>query len=281
MSGLILNRTSGNNTLNGSNSDDIINSGSGNDIINGFDGNDILNSGSGNDTVNGGAGNDIVNSGTGNDTVNGGAGNDILNGGSGNDVVEGGAGNDILNGGSGNDFLSGGSDFDIVNGGSGNDNLDGGDGDDFLTGGSGSDLVGGAAGNDIVVGADANIIKKNSLVEIMSFGTPGRGEIDTLIGGLGADQFILGDSKNFYYDDGKSANPGNDDYALIVDFNGIEDKMQLKGSATNYSLARSGLDTRIVLDNDGIAGYSQNDELIAIVQGNTSLSLSSNYFVYV
>ena len=261
--GLILNRTSGNNTLNGSNSEDIINSGSGNDILNGFDGNDILNSGSGNDTVNGGAG------------------NDILNGGSGNDNLDGGAGNDILNGGTGNDFLIGGFDFDIVNGGSGNDNLDGGDGDDILTGGSGSDFVGGGAGNDIVVGTDANIIKTNSLVQIMSLGTPGRGEIDTLIGGLGADQFILGDSKNFYYDDGNSANPGNDDYALIVDFNPIEDKIQLKGSATNYSLVRSGKDTRIVLDNDGIAGLSQKDELIAIVQGNTSLSFSSNYFVYV
>jgi hypothetical protein len=109
----------------------------------------------------------------------------------------------------------------------------------------------------------------------------GRGEIDQLTGGTGVDQFILGDSNNVYYNDGSLLTPGTGDYASIIDFNASQDQIQLKGSASNYVLNVSGSNTKIFLNNDGIAGFSSKDELIGTVQGNTSLSLSSSAFKYV
>ena len=264
-----------------SGSGNIFNGTSGNDVINGNDSSNIINGGSGNDTVNGFAGSDIINGDSGNDSIDGGLGTDIINGGSGNDNVTGGDGNDIVNGDSGNDIIQGGSGLDILNGGFGNDNLDGGDGNDILTGASGDDSLFGGAGDNVLIGVDANSISTGSGSIISSSGTPGLGERDRLTGGSGVDQFILGDSNNVYYNDGSLLTPGTGDYALIADFNASQDKIQLKGSASNYRLNVVGSNTKIFLDNDGIAGFSAQDELIGIVQGNTSLNLNSTSFKYV
>ena len=75
--GMVLQGTSGNDTLTGYASADVISGGDGNDSIIG---------GSGNDTLNGGGGNDLVAGGIGDDRLVGGAGNDQLQGGSGNDL---------------------------------------------------------------------------------------------------------------------------------------------------------------------------------------------------
>jgi Ca2+-binding RTX toxin-like protein len=246
-------------------------SGSGN-IFNGTSGNDLIN---GNDNSN------IINAGSGNDKVNGFAGSDIINGGSGNDNLDGGLGDDIINGDSGNDIVKGGSGLDLLNGGSGNDNLDGGDGNDFLTGSSGNDSLLGGAGDDILIGVNANSISTVSSLSISSSGTPGLGEIDQLTGGAGVDQFILGDPNNVYYNDGSSLTPGTGDYALIVDFSAGQDKIQLKGSASNYGLNVVASNTQIFLDNDGIAGFTAKDELVGVVQGSTGLNLNSSAFNYV
>lgn len=174
----------------------------------------------------------------------------------------------------------------MLSSGSGNDTLNGGAGNDILIGGAGNDYLVGGAGNDILIGINANSVavsKTNGVVvlQISTSGNPGQGEIDTLIGGDGADKFILSDSNNVYYNDGNAATSGNQDYALIMDFNLNEDKIHLKGAATNYGLQTSGGDTNIYLDNDGIAGLSANDELIGIVKGVVDLSLRGSYFHYV
>ena len=54
-----------------------------------------VNGGNGNDSLTGTEGDDIVNGGNGNDTLAGLGGDDVLNGGNGNDVLNGGAGNDV------------------------------------------------------------------------------------------------------------------------------------------------------------------------------------------
>ncbi|MBK7299007.1 MAG: cadherin-like domain-containing protein [Moraxellaceae bacterium] len=59
-------------------------------------GNDTLNGSNGNDLLIGGDGDDILNGGNGNDTLIGGNGNDILNGGDGQDTMDGGDGDDIF-----------------------------------------------------------------------------------------------------------------------------------------------------------------------------------------
>jgi Ca2+-binding RTX toxin-like protein len=71
----------------------------------GTEGDDILTGGAGNDTLEGGAGND---------TLDGGAGNDILDGSDGNDRVEGGSGNDTIWASWGDDFEDGGEGVDTL-----------------------------------------------------------------------------------------------------------------------------------------------------------------------
>ncbi|WP_225981513.1 calcium-binding protein [Paracidovorax avenae] len=85
--------TSGNDTLMGTEGDD---------VLDGLAGDDRIYGQSGNDTLSGGAGKDEIYGGYGNDTLLGGEGDDQLRGDDGDDVLEGGAGNDYLHGGYGN-----------------------------------------------------------------------------------------------------------------------------------------------------------------------------------
>jgi hypothetical protein len=64
----------------------------------------------------------------------------------------------------------------------------------------------------------------------------GVGEVDTLLGSSGRDTFVLGDGDRVYYDDGDPLTKGEQDYALILDFNAREDVIQLQGSADLYRL---------------------------------------------
>ncbi|CEL97817.1 unnamed protein product [Vitrella brassicaformis CCMP3155] len=119
-------------------------------------------------------GDDLVRGKKGDDTIFGGEGNDILRGQEGADTVDGGAGDDEVTGQSGDDRLFGGEGKDFMNADSGNDLLDGGPGDDNLSGDSGTDRVKGGPGDDLIIDLDGD------------FG-------DTMMGGLGADTFILRD----------------------------------------------------------------------------------------
>ena len=93
-----------------------------------------------------------------------------------------------------------------------------------------------------------------------------------MIGGTGADLFILGDGK-VYYDDNGTA-----DYALIGTFNGAEgDQIQLYGNSLDYTLQEnvSGLPARTAIyTNSG-------SELIAVVDGVTGMDLESSDFSFV
>lgn len=163
--------TLGNDTILGSDAQDIILGLAGDDKITGGDGddlifagwnNDMVWSGLGDDVVFGGAGDDMLVGDGGDDTLLGGLGDDVLEGDEGNDTLDGGLGNDVLNGGTGDDTLSGGGGDDILIGGSApqdiaaaGDYLDGGEGDDVLsTQGGLAHLVGGP-GNDTLRGEDA------------------------------------------------------------------------------------------------------------------------------
>ena len=149
---MAINGTSRNETLLGTDLDDLINGQSGSDELFGFAGADILKGGSGNDLLDGGDGDDELAGGSGNDELLGGAGADLLKGGKGNDVLEGGEGDDELRGGEGNDTLLGGVGDDLLKGGDGNDTLEGGDGADDLRGGGGNDRLEGGLGADTLKG---------------------------------------------------------------------------------------------------------------------------------
>lgn len=169
----------------------------------------------------------------------------------GDGLILGGMGDDILVSLDGNDTIDGQEGNDIISGGSGNDSLIGGLGDDTLTGGG---L--GFKDGQIFVTADTS-------------------GIDTLTGGEGSDLFVLGgqpfpgfsssSDSIVHYDEA-----GNEDYALITDFNPSEDIIMLGGSRNDYSLINLTSRTELYFG----------DELIAIIEGNTELNLDSSYFQF-
>lgn len=132
------------------------------------------------------------------DSLVGGEADDSLFGGDGDDTLIGGGGNDWLEAGRGNNHLIGGEGDDTLIGGSGNDTLEGGWGDDLLIAGGGSNLLMGGAGDDTLVGAmlddegadisGANILNGGAGDDVLI-----AGQGDTLHGGEGSDQFVLGE----------------------------------------------------------------------------------------
>jgi len=165
----------GNDSIVGSNDDDLLDGRAGHDVILGGGGGDVIIGGEGNDHLygqspNGGAdgadsitagnGMDYVQGNAGNDTLDGGAGPDRINGGANNDLIFGGAGNDAINGNLGNDTIDAGDGNDVARGGKDDDRISGGVGNDLLSGDLGNDTLIGGAGNDTVTGADGNDVFK-------------------------------------------------------------------------------------------------------------------------
>lgn len=219
-------------------------------------------------------------------------GNDFLSGNNDNDNLFGRAGNDNIVGQGGNDNLFGESGDDVLGGDGyasrGNDYLFGGDGNDNLGGDFGNDILDAGNGNDRLNGA-ASIYNNPSTAR-----SRGSGEIDVLIGGAGEDTFVL-NSYNAAYGDPTAGNgpsyrfQGNNDYALITDFNKSEDFIELRSKETGprtvtveYSLGATPEGVP-----QGIGIYVNNlgaqPDLIAILPGvdPNSLSLSEPYFKFV
>ena len=125
-----------------------------------------------------------------------------------------------------------------------------------------SETVSGGGGNDRLTGVQASGISGASL---------GERQVDLLIGGLGADRFVLGDSRGVFYDDRSATNPGKSDYALIQDFANGVDKIQLL--AGNYFTTMAGANTLIYWDANSNGLFetlpSGSDELIAVISNST------------
>jgi Ca2+-binding RTX toxin-like protein len=204
-------------TLSGGESDEQISDESGNSSIIGTELTDNLSGDSSNNTILGLEGDDQLSGNEGDDTIDGNQGLDIIRGGDGNDVLFGGQDSDIINGdlalfntdfSNNNDLIFGNLGGDGIAGDEGNDTIYGGKDDDNITGGLGNDLIFGDLGNDTIRGIGSPGL-------VLDPGTP---QIDTLTGGPGADSFILG--SGFFTTD--YTDHGNNDYALITDFNQSE-----------------------------------------------------------
>jgi Ca2+-binding RTX toxin-like protein len=148
-----------------------------------------------------------------------------------------------------NDFVSGTDRHDILTGGAGNDFLYGYDGNDTLIGGAGKDLLNGGRGRDTLDG----------------YG--GDGDSDLLLGGLGADLFILAKNRQGYYT--------GDGYATISDFSAIEgDRIRLSGRRSDYtfSLGNGAFgESTTATSQDLVIRLKSNNDAIAVVQNVTSL----------
>jgi hypothetical protein len=293
--------------------DDLLLGRRGNDVLRGGRGKDTLRGGNGDDTLYGGAGDDVLYGGLGNDRLYGVEGNDTLYGGAGNDtlsVSEGYGGENVLYGGKGDDTYiidnyrtpqiieapDSGIDTVIFDysfsqrvsiyelsannvenltakenafafigiGNNLNNTITGNSFDNALYGRAGNDSLIGNAGNDILMGTDGTV-----------------GDQDTLTGGSGRDTFMLGSTTTVFYDDRNSTTLGLNDYALITDFNINDDFIRLNGKRIDYLLSASTGEGNLPV---GTAIFrkvnGEADELIAIVQGSSSLSLNSNYFKF-
>jgi Ca2+-binding RTX toxin-like protein len=184
----------------------------------------------------------------------------------GNDLLVGTNLNDTLNGLGGEDTLKGAGGQDLLTGGRGNDLLSGQEGRDRLSGELGNDALSGGAGNDYLQGTTSRTLTRT--------------EADQLLGGIGADRFILGTRTLNFYDDGQDNTLGSQNYGLVQDLNLQEgDRIVLEGQVRDYRLGTkpSGVPA-------GKALYRVTpgtDELIAILQGDTAtLDLNSSTFVY-
>ncbi|MEG4496344.1 hypothetical protein QUB05_03250 [Microcoleus sp. F10-C6] len=104
-----------------------------------------------------------------------------------------------------------------------------------LIGGDGNDTLSGLRGSDTLIGV-------NPLSA-----TPGSNDTDVLIGGRGRDIFVLGDATKTYYQ--------GTGVALIQDFQQGIDRIQLRGSISNYNIVGNSIN---------LAGTS---DQIAVIQG--------------
>jgi trimeric autotransporter adhesin len=198
--------TPGNDSINGSNSDDQITGLGGNDSIRGNDGNDMIDGGDDDDFMRGHDGNDVILGGNGHDYLDGGLGDDILDGGSGLDRVSfavdatvgisvdlnmqgvaqttghgddtligiehisGTRFNDVIVGDSADNWLWGGSDSSGV---TGDDTISGNDGNDLITVGTGNHNLSGGSGTDTLgTTNDTDITAAGMTVSLALQGAP-------------------------------------------------------------------------------------------------------------
>jgi Ca2+-binding RTX toxin-like protein len=223
-------------------------------------------------TVASGTGNSLANTLLGNaedNTLNGGLGSDSLIGGAGDDYYIIDSTSDIVleSAGSGTDSilanlsvytLAGNAEVLILGTGTtGIGNIL----DNTLIGNSLSNLFTGATGNDSLFGGAGD----DNLTGCANLATGGKGEKDTLTGGIGSDIFNLGSALGVFYNDGVAGNTGEADFAYITDFTVGKDILKLKGTALQYSLGDHTV--------DGLTAYKglyyetgATDELIAIIQ---------------
>lgn len=208
----------------------------------------IINGDNGSNNLVGSIFNDEIRGRLGNDTIQGLDGNDLIIGdndlaqltGDGDDRIFAGNGDDLVNGSGGNDFISGGS---------GRDDLNGSFGNDRLFGDSGSDNLQGSLGNDVLNG----------------FGFTA-GEQDRLLGGLGADTFVLGNALTAFYTQFNQ-------FAVIRDFSVSQgDKIQIEGSLSQYTLTEGDFSTGT---DPFDTKLSLNGDVIAFIENATGLTSSS------
>ena len=133
--------------------------------------------------------------------------------------------------------------------------------DNTLIGNSLSNLFTGATGDDSLFGGAGD----DNLTGCTDLAIGGKGEIDTLTGGVGSDIFNLSSKSGVFYNDGIAGNAGAADYAFITDFTIGKDILKLKGTQIQYTLGDHTV--------EGLASHKglyfktgTTDELIAIIQ---------------
>ena len=248
------------------------------DTLEGEEGRDFIDGLAGDDILIGRAGDDLILGREGEDILEGENGDDMLCSGDGDDIVTGNRGQDFIEGQGGDDFVSGDYGFDTVSGDEGNDTVIGGRGGDLVLGADGDDLVFGG----ILEGLPLNIeemiaLREGGSLEEINGGVDMRDDSlgNTLRGGLGADDLILGSS------DTAMGNAGADTFHIMSEQNGDEAPTIL-----DYNFRQDAL-TVIVDDVDTDAEITVTDEgsdsiirlgdtVLARVEGTAGIIVASD-----
>lgn len=144
-------------------------------------------------------------------------------------------------------------------------------------------ILTGTAGADVLIGRDW-VFEVISGLPSGTGGDGGGGTVDRLVGGLGADHFVLGapGDGSFYRDTGD----GRLGHARIAGFDaGQGDRLLLAGQAGDYLLAdmqmglRAGLG--ILIDRNGNAMADAGDDLVGLVVNHSLASLGEDAFVFI
>lgn len=206
-----------NNDLHGGEDDDKIYAGNLSDSIYGDAGNDFIKAGDGDDSIWG----DTLGASEsdGNDTIYGEGGNDKIYGNGGDDYIDGGLGGDSIKGGTGDDTIYGGDGDDEIWGEGYDDVIYGGNGDDTIYGGDGSDLIYGDAGDDSLSGGNSDDTIYGGVGNDIIEGYIGD---DYIEGGKGNDKITGGEGANYIvYNKGDG-----DDFITLT--KGEQFKLELK-----------------------------------------------------
>lgn len=256
--------TTGNDTLNGTTSPD---------VIYGYPEGSFPEDETGNDSLRGGDGNDRLYGGGGNDTLRGDAGGDELHGGDGDDVLYGGDGNDDYDGGAGNDlFVIGDQSYDSFLGGTGSDTirveglgqyqlmiLDDAAGVEVLDM-RGAILSGNAYNNDFDFSGLTTVHYGGRALDLGSGNDDfiGHAGADWVLGGVGGDVLMGGGGNDTLVGgengDGIDGGAGND--LLLIDG---DDSDTLVGGAGTDTVRLSGATERYRLILDDAAGVERLD----------------------
>lgn len=137
----------------------------------------------------------------------------------------------------------------------------------------------GTAGNDTITGSDL-VNQTDILSGVLPTGFTsealGRGQIDTLIGNVGTDIFMLSDGRDLFYTDRAILKYSTVDYAIIKNFTQGEDKIHRRFGPLLWNY--SGGNANIYFDRNfnGVIDFKPtvDDQLIAVVEGVSMLTAS-------
>ena len=248
LDGAVLHGNGGDDTIKGTEIDDMLSGGSGQDVINGDAGNDLLLGGSDADILDGGAGDDVILGGSGDDTITGGLGNDTIDGGAGDDLQQ------FL----AEDFA----DFTITR-----------NGDEFEF----SRAVGSGIETDTIKGIETFVFKDQtiSLSELETSIAPSNDDpspvepVQTQRGGDGDDvitatgtraAFMTGGGGADVFEFDESLTNGSKGLSVVEDFDLTEDRLRVPEDAA-VQMLQTGGGVMLILSGDGDAVYLRDSAL--------------------
>lgn len=134
----------------------------------------------------------------------------------------------------------------------------------------------GSTASDTITGANNRFERLSGVVATGTTAAAlGTGQLDVVTGGIGADEFLLSETRSgalrVFYNDNTNNRTGTADHLKVLDFNRAEDKLRF--ASGRYFSRNTGSDTWIWYDrnNNGALntnnGQSSSDELIAILTG--------------